>query len=67
MITKVDKSQVDRERVKEVKVDKSVIEDDFFDYSKAVVKKPWGYEYLIYENDFVKYYNIHLIQVKYKP
>lgn len=26
------------------------IADDFFDYSKVVVKKPWGYEYLLYSN-----------------
>ena len=29
------------------------LKDDFYDYSKVVVKKPWGYEYLIFVNESI--------------
>lgn len=32
----------------------------FFDYSKFVVNKPWGYEYLMYSNDSVELWNLYL-------
>ena len=44
---------MDEEKLASISVDQKTIEDDFFDYSKVVVKKPWGYEYLIYQNDSV--------------
>jgi len=34
--------------------------DDHYDYSKVVVRKPWGYEYLIYENNDVAVWILHL-------
>lgn len=30
------------------------------DYSKVVVKKPWGYEYLVYENSHVALWFLHI-------
>ena len=50
MIKKIKISRADEINLANIKIDKSALEDDFFDYSKAIVKKPWGYEYLIYSN-----------------
>ena len=33
--------------------DPAQLVDDHFDYSRVVVRKPWGYEYLIYQNESV--------------
>lgn len=33
---------------------------DYFDYKGLVVNKPWGYEYLLFENDFVAIWILHL-------
>jgi acetolactate synthase-1/2/3 large subunit len=31
-----------------------------YDYSKVIVKKPWGYEYLVFENDSVAIWMLHI-------
>ena len=31
-------------------------------YSDVIVKKPWGYEYLIFENDFVAIWMLQIIR-----
>ena len=36
------------------------LEDDFFDYSKVVIKKPWGQEYLMYRNDEIALWALHI-------
>lgn len=33
---------------------------DTFDYKNIIVKKPWGYEYLMFENDYVAIWILHL-------
>ena len=35
---------------------------DPFDYSRVIVKKPWGYEYLIFENEFVAIWMLHIVR-----
>ena len=35
---------------------------DLFDYSKVIVKKPWGYEYLVFENEFVAIWMLHIVR-----
>jgi len=35
---------------------------DPFDYSKVIVKKPWGYEYLVFENEFVAIWMLHIVR-----
>ena len=32
------------------------------DYSDVIVKKPWGYEYLAFENDFVAIWILQLVR-----
>src|SRR3989338_7498245 len=34
--------------------------NDEFDYSKVIVKKPWGYEYLIFENNIVAVWILYI-------
>ncbi len=43
-----------------VPVDPATQIDDFFDYSKVVVKKPWGYEYLLYQNGVVAVWILYI-------
>jgi len=35
---------------------------DPFDYSEVIVKKPWGYEYLVFENEFVAIWMLHIVR-----
>ena len=44
-------TEKDKRKLDGVEIDKSLLKDDFFDYSKVIVKKPWGYEYLMFENE----------------
>ena len=43
-----------------IDIDYESLENDFYDYSNVVVKKPWGYEYLIYCNDIVAIWILHI-------
>ena len=33
-----------------------------FDYSNVIVKKPWGYEYLVFKNDFVAIWMLQIVR-----
>ncbi|MBT5469315.1 MAG: hypothetical protein HOK41_01810, partial [Nitrospina sp.] len=47
----------------ETKLDSEMpTKQDPFDYSKVIVKKPWGYEYLIFENEFVAIWMLHIVR-----
>jgi len=50
----------DREAFKNLKVDLQDIQNDDYDYSKVVVKKPWGYEYLIFSNEEIAVWILYL-------
>ena len=50
----------DRELLNKLKVDPAEVKDDFYDYSKVVVKKPWGYEYLFFANDLIAVWILYL-------
>ena len=32
-----------------------------FDYSNVIVKKPWGYEYLVFKNDCFAIWILHIL------
>lgn len=51
MIQKLRYSEKDKEKISSIAVDPVTQENDSFDYSRVVIKKPWGYEYLIFQND----------------
>ncbi|HIC43889.1 MAG TPA: hypothetical protein EYO73_06250, partial [Sulfurimonas sp.] len=53
-------SEKDKETLAKIVYDTKDISDDFFDYSKVIVKKPWGYEYLIFENESVAVWILYL-------
>ena len=60
MIKKIGLTTQDREVFKSLKVNLQEIQDDHYDYSKVVVKKPWGYEYLIFSNDEIAVWILYL-------
>ncbi len=59
-IERLDATDRDRAALANVRVDPKDIADNFFDYSKVVVKKPWGYEYLIFQNQNVAVWILYL-------
>jgi acetolactate synthase I/II/III large subunit len=37
-------------------------QESAFDYSRVIVKKPWGYEYLVFENEHVAIWMLHIVR-----
>ncbi len=60
MIKKLTVTQRDREELLRILINPEDLKDDFLDYSKVVVKKPWGYEYLIFTNSSVAVWILYL-------
>jgi len=60
MIRRVTPTEKDKGSLTQIEVPASQVENDHFDYSKVVVKKPWGYEYLIFENSEVAVWILNL-------
>ena len=60
-IKKSDKKLISDKKAKEVESEKRVKKDPF-DYSNVIVKKPWGYEYLVFENEFVAIWMLHIVR-----
>ena len=50
----------DRLALAECTYDLAANVNDHFDYSKVVVRKPWGYEYLVFENASVAVWILYL-------
>jgi len=59
MIRRIYVSEIDRDNLSKHKTIEGGPRDTF-DYRNLVVKKPWGYEYLLFENDFVAIWVLHL-------
>lgn len=60
VIKKTQPSEADRDMLAGIDVDMEQQANDFFDYSKVVVRKPWGYEYLLYQNDIVSVWILYI-------
>jgi acetolactate synthase I/II/III large subunit len=60
-IKKSDKQLISKKIDKQTELKKRV-KHDSFDYSKVIVKKPWGYEYLVFENKFVAIWMLHIVR-----
>ena len=60
MIKKITLTVRDQEVFENLKVNLQDIQDDHYDYSKVVVKKPWGYEYLIFSNEEIAVWILYL-------
>lgn len=59
MIKHIFVSEIDRTNLSQLKTVQGPARDTV-DYAKVVVHKPWGYEYLMFENDFVAIWILHL-------
>jgi mannose-6-phosphate isomerase-like protein (cupin superfamily) len=59
MIETVENSELDNERISKIltPIDNKLKD---FDFSKLVVNKPWGYEYLMYKNNFVSIWVLYI-------
>lgn len=52
MIKRLTISEEDKKHIAGAEINPSDLADDFFDYGRVVIKKPWGQEYLVYKNDY---------------
>ena len=59
-LKKISPSAADQRALAVTPVDPEILANDFHDYSKTVVKKPWGYEYLIFQNQEVSVWILHI-------
>lgn len=59
MIKQIYSSEIDRANLSKLKTIESK-EVDKSNYSGVIVQKPWGYEYLMFENDYVAIWILHL-------
>ena len=41
---------------------KKKLRKDKTNYSEVIVRKPWGYEYLIYQNQYVSVWILHILK-----
>jgi len=53
LFQKISLTEQDKQELRRLQFNARDIQDDHYDYSKVVVKKPWGYEYLIFSNEVV--------------
>ncbi|MBF0588886.1 MAG: hypothetical protein HQL53_07150, partial [Magnetococcales bacterium] len=60
MIYTVPRTSVDDPHIQ----DDAAPDEDPFDYSGVIVKKPWGYEYLVFENRHVAIWMLHIIRTR---
>ena len=63
MILKFKNEQVEGTRDEKIREDSSrKNQESAFDYSRVIVKKPWGYEYLVFENEHVAIWMLHIVR-----
>lgn len=62
MIYKINKKLSDEKLLNEFIKEDRDLEKSNFDYANVIVKKPWGYEYLVFENDFVAIWMLHIVR-----
>ncbi len=60
MIQRIQITERDRQALSDILIKPEEVENDFYDYSKVVVKKPWGYEYLIFTNENIAVWILYL-------
>lgn len=59
MVKKIFRSKLDIENLSRLKTS-SQVEKDKFNYKNFVVSKPWGYEYLAYQNRYIAIWILYL-------
>ena len=60
MIQTVHITERDQQELAKLRIDPGEVKNDFYNYSKVVVKKPWGYEYLLFANDLIAVWVLYL-------
>lgn len=60
MIKRISATEADKEKLATLKINPETQKDDFFDYSKTLIKKPWGHEYLVFKNENVAVWALHI-------
>lgn len=60
MIKRIFATEEDKEKLKFIIINPETQKDEFFDYSKVLIKKPWGHEYLMFKNDNVAVWALHI-------
>lgn len=58
---KIIKTDRDKEEIKKINYTKESIQNDYFDYSGVIVNKPWGYEYLLFNNKITAAWILHIM------
>jgi len=62
MIKVIKFSKEDGGKLESLPRDPAIDEEDTFDYSKVLIKKPWGHEYLAFKNKDVALWILHINQ-----
>lgn len=60
MVKIFNSSVTDKKSLDDIGLQPNEFAEDGFDYSKVIVKKPWGYEYLIFQNEHVGVWILYL-------
>ncbi len=60
MLEIIKKSSLDNEKLSQIKEITNNNQLDSFDFSEAVVKKPWGYEYIAYSSEEISAWILHI-------
>ena len=59
-IIKYDNDNINQKKYLKLSKNKKIFKKDRTDYSQVIVRKPWGYEYLIFENEYVAVWILHI-------
>ena len=57
---KIGISELDINNLKKIKLGNYTRKNNFFNFSKVIVKKPWGFEFLLYQNRKLAIWILHL-------
>lgn len=64
MIKKITAHKLDQTKNVSRKKSNTNNKNSTIDYSNAIVTKPWGYEFLVFENDYVAIWMLHIVRKK---
>jgi len=60
MIKRLTVSEEDQKHLVAAQIEPADLADDFFDYARVVINKPWGHEYLVFRNDYTAVWILHI-------
>ncbi len=62
MIKRINKTSLDHDQLTQGKSSPLKANQAEFDYSNVIVIKPWGYEFLVFENEHVAIWMLHIVR-----